>query len=152
MEVLHFSILINAGKEKVWHTMLGDATYRAWTKAFHEGSYYEGSWENGSEIRFLAPSGDGKVGGMFSRIKESDKYTFISIEHLGMISNGVVDTSSEQVKKWAPSFENYTFTAKADQTALTVDMQIEPSYKAMFEDMWPKALQALKVLCEKKAA
>lgn len=148
METIHFSTLINAGKEKVWHTMLDDATYRIWTKPFHEGSYYEGNWEKGSEIRFLGPAEDGKMGGMFSRIKESDKYRFVSIEHLGVISNGEVDTTSEAVKQWAPSFENYTFTEKGKQTELEVDMQINDEYKAIFEEMWPNALQALKELSE----
>ncbi|MDQ5893468.1 MAG: hypothetical protein QG640_480, partial [Patescibacteria group bacterium] len=31
MQKIHFSIQINAPKEKVWDTMLGEATYREWT-------------------------------------------------------------------------------------------------------------------------
>ncbi len=85
---------------------------------------------------------------MFSRIKENIKYQFISIEHLGIIHNGIVDTTSEEVKKWTPSFENYTLTEKGNQTELKIDMQIDSSYKAMIEDMWPKALNALKNLSE----
>ncbi len=149
MEVLHYSILIDAGKEKVWDTMLNDITYRKWTTAFYPGSFYEGSWEKGSEIRFIAIADTGKAEGMFSRIKENDKYCFVSIEHLGVIADGVVDTTSEKVKKWAPSFENYTFTEKDGKTEVNVDMQVEVSYKEMFDQMWPKALQALKELCEK---
>lgn len=143
------SILINAPKEKVWRIMLGKETYRKWTTAFHEGSDYEGSWDKGSEIRFIAPSADGKSEGMFSRIKENIPHQFISIEHLGMIKNGVVDTTSEEVKKWAPSFENYTFTEKNGQTELKIDMQTPPEYEAMFEKMWANALKELKALCEK---
>ncbi len=149
MDVLHFSTLINADKEKVWHTMLDKPTYSIWTKPFHPNSSFEGNWEEGSEIRFIAPSDNGNAEGMFSRIKKNDKYSFISIEHIGMISNGVVDTTSEQVKKWAPSFENYTFSPKGTQTEVTVDMQIDAAYKDEFEKLWPKALQALKELSEK---
>lgn len=148
METLHFSILIDADKQKVWNTMLEDKTYREWTKPFHAGSYYEGSWDKGSEIRFLAANEDGKLEGMLSRIKENITHQFISIEHLGIIGNGIVDTTSEEVKKWTPSFENYTFTEKGEQTELKIDMQIDSSYKAMMEDMWPKALNALKNLSE----
>lgn len=150
METIQFSILINADKQKVWDTMLEDKTYREWTKAFHAGSYYEGNWKKGSEIRFLGPNEDGTLGGMLSRIDENIKYQYISIEHLGVIKNGKVDTTSEEAKKWTPSFENYTFTEKGNQTELKIEMMVDPSYKAMFEDMWPKALDALKNLSEKK--
>lgn len=52
-EKLKYSITINAPKEKVWHTMLDDKTYREWTTEFNPGSYYEGDRKEGSEIRFL---------------------------------------------------------------------------------------------------
>jgi L-rhamnose mutarotase len=149
METITFTVTINADKQLVWHKMLDQETYREWTKAFHEGSDYEGNWDKGSEIYFTAPGKDGKPEGMYSRIKENISYQFLSIEHLGMISNGVIDTTSEEVKKWTPSFENYTFTAQNGQTELKVDMQTAPEYKAMFDEMWPKALQSLKFLCEK---
>lgn len=150
MQTIEFSILINVDKCKVWNTMLEDKTYRQWTTAFHPGSYYEGTWTKGSEIRFLGPNDEGKLGGMFSKVKEVDLYHFLSIEHLGVITNGVVDTTSEEVKKWAPSLENYTLTETGNNhTELKVDMQIDDSYKSIFEDMWPKALEILKTLCER---
>jgi uncharacterized protein YndB with AHSA1/START domain len=149
METLQFKITIDANKQKVWDTMLNDKTYREWTKAFHEGSYYEGSWEKGSDIYFMGPDKDGKVSGMYAKIRENRKYEFVSIEHLGEINNGVIDTTSEKVKKWTPSFENYTFADKGNQTELTIDMNVVPEYQAMFEDMWPKALKELKHISEK---
>ncbi len=149
METISFSTIINADKEKVWNTMLGKETYTQWTKAFHEGSYYEGSWEKGSEIRFIGPAEDGKPSGMYSRIKENIPHEFISIEHLGMIKDGQIDTTSEEVKKWAPSFENYTFTEKDGKTEVKVEMQTPAEHKEMFGKMWPKALKELKELCEK---
>lgn len=148
METIHFTTLINANKQKVWNTMLEDKTYRQWTAAFHEGSYYEGTWEQGSEIRFIGPAEDGKLGGMYSKIKENRKHEYISIEHLGMVKDGVIDTTSDEVKKWTPAFENYTFTEKGNQTEVKVEMQVVSEYKAMFEEMWPRALKTLKDLCE----
>lgn len=148
MQTIKFSIPINAPRQKVWNTMLEDKTYRLWTKAFYPGSYYEGSWEKGMEIRFLARSENGTLGGMYSRIKDAVLHQFISIEHLGMVVNGEVDTTSEQVKKWAPSFENYTFTEDRKMTTVTIEMQVEDEYKDMFDDMWPLALKELKALSE----
>lgn len=148
METLQFTIEINADKRKVWNTMLNEKTYREWTKEFHAGSYYEGSWNKGSEIRFLGPDDKGNLQGMFSKIKDNIEYQFISIEHLGIINNGIVDTTSEEVKKWAPSYENYTFVENGNKTTLKIEMQVDAEYKSMFEEMWPKALKELKRLCE----
>jgi len=150
MQKIHVSTFINAPRQKVWRTMLDDASYREWSRAFNEGSYYVGSWEKGSEIRFLGPDPKtGEEGGMYSRIKENRQYEFISIEHLGMIKNGVVDTTSEEVKKWTTAYENYTFRDKDGGTEVSVDMDVDDDYKAMFEEMWPKALTSLKELAEK---
>ncbi len=151
MQKLHFSIQINAPREKVWDTMLEDATYRQWTAAFNPGSYYIGSWEQGSEMRFLGPDPEGKEGegGMFSRIKENRLHEFISIEHLGMIKGGVIDTTSDEVKKWTPAFENYTFGDKDGGTEILVDIDVADEYADMFNGMWPTALNVLKELSEK---
>lgn len=150
MQKAHYSIVINAPKEKVWHTMLDDATYRQWTNAFHEGSYYQGSWEQGSKILFLGPDENGKAdGGMIGRIAENRPYEFVSIEMLGMIENGVEDTTSEAVKKWTPAHENYTFTEKDGATEVVVDIDVADEYQAMFDEMWPRSLKVLKELAEK---
>ena len=150
MQKLNFAITINAPKEKVWDTMLDDATYRLWTTPFSEGSYYKGDWSKGSKIIFLGPNPEtGKEGGMLSRIAENNLYEYISIEHLGIINDGVEDTTSEEAKKWTPAFENYTFKDLNGMTELIVDMDINDEYKEMFEGMWPKALQKLKEISEK---
>lgn len=130
--------------------MLDDATYRQWTNAFHEGSYYQGSWEQGSKILFLGPDENGKAdGGMIGRIAENRPYEFVSIEMLGMIENGVEDTTSEAVKKWTPAHENYTFTEKDGATEVVVDIDVADEYQAMFDEMWPRSLKVLKELAEK---
>ncbi|MFA7419230.1 MAG: SRPBCC domain-containing protein [Melioribacteraceae bacterium] len=147
MEKLHFSIEINAPKEKVWDTMLNDVTYRQWTEPFSPGSYYKGNWNKGSKILFLGPSEKGEMG-MVSRIKDNIPFQFISIEHLGMVQDGKEDTTSDAVKSWAGALENYTFTEKGGKTEVAVNIDIADEYKDMFNDMWPKALQKLKELAE----
>ena len=148
MQKFHFKIDINAPKEKVWHTMLDDKTYRIWTEAFMPGSYYKGDWGKGSKMLFIGPGENGDMG-MVSRIKENQKYKFISIEHYGVVKDGKEDTSSDEVKAWAGAHENYTFKEKDNSTEVLVDMDTAEEYKEMFEDMWPKALQKLKELSEK---
>jgi hypothetical protein len=147
MKKLHFRVAINATRERVWDTMIGPETFRKWTRAFAEGSYYEGSWDKGSKIKFLTPQGEG----MSSEIADNRKHEFISIRHLGIIKNGKEDFTSPEVMAWAPSYENYTFTGRKGVTYVDVDMDIAPDYEKMFQDMWPKALDSLKKLCEGKA-
>lgn len=154
-EALHFEITINAPVKKVWDTMLEDKTYREWTAAFNPGSYYKGDWSKGSKILFLGPNPDGQgEGGMVSKVAENKPYEYISIEHVGIVVNGVEDTTSEEAKKWAPMFENYTFAGQGEKTELKIDLEAKDSetakvMKEMFEGMWPKALEKLKELCEK---
>jgi hypothetical protein len=150
MQKIHFSIQINAPREKVWDVMLSDKTYREWTKAFNPGGYYKGDWNEGSKILFVGLDPvTGKEGGMVSRIKESRKPEFVSVEHLGIVNNGVEDTTSEMAKKWTPAFENYTFTEKDGGTQLDVDMDTADEMKEEFEKMWPKALELLKEVAER---
>lgn len=149
MEKIHFSINIHAPKEKVWDVMLDEESYKKWTDVFMAGSYYEGDWSEGSKILFLAPDESGKMGGMVSRIKENRKYEYVSIEHLGMVQNGIEDTSSDDVKKWAGALENYTFKENNGTTEVLVDLDSNEEYKEMFEEMWQKALLKLKKLAEK---
>lgn len=148
MEVIQFSILIDAPVGAVWNTMLDPVTYREWTKPFTPTSFYEGTWDEGAEIRFLMTKDDGTTAGMFSRIARRIDHQFISIEHLGTIDGDKIDTNSEETAKWAPAFENYSFESLGYQTKLSVEMQTDPEYKPMFESMWPQALQLLKSMCE----
>jgi hypothetical protein len=149
MKKLHFSIVINAQKEKVWHAMLDDKPFREWTEAFNPGSYYKGDWSKGSKMLFLGPDPKtGQEGGMVSRIADNKNYEYISIEHIGIVQNGIEDTTSEAAKKWTPAFENYTLKEKEGATEVLVDMDAEDEHMEMFNKMWPEALQKLKMIAE----
>lgn len=149
MNTLHFSIIIHTTKEVVWDTMLGATTYSKWTKPFSEdsSSFYEGDWSEGSKILFLAKDSEGTIlGGMISHIEKNIPYHYISIKHLGMIENGIEQLLSED----AIGFENYTLTDIDGGVQVDVDMiNIPEAYKETLREMWPKALVALKELCEK---
>ncbi len=153
MEKMHFSIVINAPKEKVWKTMLDKDTYKKWTDVFMPGSHYVGDWSKGSKILFLAPDETGKMSGMVSQIKENQPYEFVSIENIGIVQDGKEDISSKEAKEWAGALENYTFKEIDGTTEVLVDLfaveDVADNYKEMFQDMWRKALQKLKELAEK---
>jgi uncharacterized protein YndB with AHSA1/START domain len=142
---LQFTESIHAPRELVWEKMLNPDSYRLWTSEFCEGCYYEGSWSNGSQIRFLGPNGDG---GMISEIAENRLHEYISIRHLGEVKAGVDDTTSDSVKSWAPAYENYTFMEDPDGTELLVSVEITPELEDYMKTTFPKALKKLKALCE----
>jgi len=144
MPTLHFPIFIAAPRQQVWSAMLHSPTYEQWTAAFCEGSRYEGSWDAGQRIRFLTPSGEGMV----AEIAEHRPAEFVSIRHLGSISNGVEDTTSEAVRAWAPCLENYTFSDAPGGTQLQVDVDTFSTYEQFMQDAFPKALARLKAICE----
>ena len=151
MEKLRQKVFINASRARVWDVMLADDTYREWTSAFHPGSYYKGDWSEGSKILFLGPGDDGGgEGGMVSRIRENRPHEFISVEHLGIIHNGVEDTESDAAKAWAPAYENYTFADSNGGTELTIEMDIQSAQKENFEKLWADALSRLKTIAERQ--
>lgn len=144
MKTLHYSTIINAPRKRVWETMLGPETFKAWTAEFAEGSYFEGAWDEGQKIRFLIPDGSG----MTSMIAANRPYEFVSIKHLGIVKDGVDDTESEAARSWSPACENYTFSDVGTSTGLKIDVEVTPEFEAYMENTWPKALAKLKTLCE----
>jgi hypothetical protein len=146
---IHFSVEINAPKKRVWDVMFADETYREWTSAFSPGSHFEGSWDEGSRIRFLGPDASGKKSGISSRIVEVRKNEFMGIEHLGMINAGVEDTTSDAVKDWVGAREDYHFSEKNGVTTVRVEQDMAAEYEAMMREMWPKALAILKTISER---
>ncbi|MEZ4103635.1 MAG: SRPBCC domain-containing protein [Candidatus Paceibacterota bacterium] len=147
MQDLNFSIFINAPKEKVWDTMLEDATYRQWTKPFNETSYFKGDWSEGSEILFLGTDKNGEnEAGMYSRIAKNIPFEYISIEHLGVLQNGIRTPWIEE----GSGYENYKFIEKDGGTEVLIELTNTPEeYTEMMNAMWPKALEILKALSEK---
>jgi uncharacterized protein YndB with AHSA1/START domain len=141
----HFDILIQAPRQHVWATMLDAPTYEQWTSAFCEGSHFKGTWDEGATIRFFDPASHGMV----SEIAAHRPAEFVSIRHLGFIQDGKDDTTSEAVRAWAPSYENYTFIDEAGGTRVKVEMDAFAGYEDMMARTWPRALQALKDLCER---
>lgn len=142
---LELSILINASKEKIWHVLLDDETYRKWTSVFCEGSYAEGSWDVGSKVHFKTPQGDGMV----SRIKLHKPNEIITIEHYGILKNGIEEFDSDEVKKWADSYETYKVETEGSATMLYIEMLITDEYLEFMKTTWLKALEIVKELSEK---
>lgn len=148
MEKLRYSVTIDAPVQAVWTTMLNDATYREWTSVFNSESSYEGDWNQGSEIRFLGPDGDGSVAGMIATVEENRPNELISLRYVGQIVNGEDDTTSEAAKAFMGAHEKYAFSGSEAATTVDVELDSEEEFVAMFDEAWPLALAKLKEIVE----
>lgn len=143
---MQFSVRIQAPRQRVWERMLAPDSYRAWTRPFMEGSYYEGPWEPGGRLRFLTPGGGE---GMVAEVAAHRPGEYVSLRQIGQIRNGVEDLDSAEVRAWAPAYENYRFVDFADGTEVQVEMDVLPAYETFMRETWPRALAELKALCER---
>lgn len=139
MKTLHFSIQINAPKEKVWNALWEDQNYRKWTAVFQEGSYAESDWQEGSKILFLGSNGDG----MFSMIEKKTPHQQMTFKHLGELKNGV-----EERTDWGDARESYFLTEKDGGTELKVELDSVGEFESYFSETFPKALQVVKDIAE----
>lgn len=149
MEKLRFSTRISAPVHRVWSSMLDDAPYREWTSEFSAGSYYEGGWEAGRGIRFLGPSDDGTLNGIFGRVVEVRPDEYVCVEYDGQVVSGVEDTTSAEARAFAGARESYAFSESGGVTTVDVELDIDDSMADMLADAWPKALARLKEIAER---
>lgn len=146
---LHFEIEIQAPVKKVFSLMIASETYQEWTSAFSPTSHYVGTWEKGSKIQFLSKTENGNLEGMVSRIADMIPNKYVSIEHLGFVSNGEEITTGPKIEPWAGAHENYSFYDLGEKTLLKIDMETGGEYRDYFLNTWPIALEKLKEICER---
>lgn len=151
MKKIEQKIFIKAPKKIVWDVMFQKNTYSEWTKAFNEDSRYEGDWSEGTKMRFIGTDENKEnEGGMLSVIEKNIPHEYISIKHIGIIENGVEDTTSEKAKSWAGAYENYSFVEKNGETEVLIEQDMDEKYFEEFKEMWKKALVRLKNLVEER--
>lgn len=139
MEKLEYKIEILASRDKVWSVLWGEITYRQWTTAFTDGSYYEGNLEEGTVIKFLDP----KNNGMFSKVLKNSTNEVMTFLHLGEIYDGL-----EVPQDWGDATESYRLEENEEGTILSVAVKTNEEFKGFFEENFPKALQIIKNLSE----
>ena len=145
MKKLEFKTEIAASPQKIWDTMLTPQTYKKWVEVSWPGSYYEGNWKQGENVRFLSPSGGGTV----ATIQELRPYEYLLANHVAVINrDGTEDRDSDVAKGWIGTTESYTFTEKNGKTEVKVEINTNPDWEKMFNDGWPDALAKLKEISE----
>jgi len=96
METVHYSVKINASKERVWDILWGDLTYPEWSSVFSEGSAIVTDWEKGSKVLFLSGTDDG----MYSVIEKKVPNTEMTFKHLGEVRKGVETPANWGDARW----------------------------------------------------
>ncbi|KUJ53372.1 SRPBCC domain-containing protein [Chryseobacterium sp. JAH] len=139
METLEFTIEINATPEKVWTVLWDDTSYRQWTSAFTKGSFYVGTWEEDSMMKFFDPNNNG----MYSRVLKNDPNKEMVFLHLGEIFDGI-----EVPQDWGDATESYLLEETEEGTKLIAKIKTSEEFKGFFEDKFPNALQNVKNLAE----
>lgn len=144
MKDLQFGVDIAAPVARVWDCMFDPIAYRDWTRAFAEGSYFEGQWEAGRRLRFLDPRGFG----MEAIVDECIKHEKLSLRLVGEIKDGRPVADSPLARN--PAHERYVFSAApSGGTHLAIHLQSwDDGFTDFLQTTWPQALQRLKALSE----
>jgi len=139
-----FETDIQAPREKVWKKLWDAESYKEWTSAFIEGSYFEGTFEQGNRVYLLSPSGEG----MYSDIiflKENESLVF---SHIGYLKDKKELPLDDETSLWTGSLESYTLTETGNGTHLKVELDNPRKYHEQMAALFPKALSRLKAICE----
>lgn len=140
MKQLEFSIKINSSREKVWEILWQDESYRKWTAVFIPGSYYEGELKQGNDIKFLSPGENG----LFAMVEKMVPFESMHFVHFGLILDGV----REQKTFKDGAIEYYDLHEIDGFTNLKVTLRTEDEYIDYFNNIFPRALEAVKELAE----
>src|SRR5688572_16329375 len=146
MKKLKFSIDISKPPSQVWKVLWDDKSYREWTKVFSEGSYAVSDWKEGSKIQFLSSNGEG----MYSIIDKQKPNEMMSFTHMGMVKNFEEQPLDEETKQWSGSKEQYFLSESNGGTKLNVELDTTDSFEEYFSKTFPKAMEKVKELAEKK--
>lgn len=146
MKKLQFTKEIKAPAQKVWDTLWNEATYPRWTSSFNpEGnSVMQSDWKVGGRTLFS----DGKGNGMISTIKTMNEPYDLVFEHQGEMINGKEDTTSEKVKSWSGSLEEYHLSEQNGITTLKASVQTAAEWEEMLNNGFTQGLEMVRKLSE----
>lgn len=146
MKQIHFTIEIDAAREKVWEILWSTQSYPQWTRVFNEGSNAESTWKEGAEIRFITAEGSG----MHSVIEVMQLHEQMTFRHKGEVHNFENHPFSEAMGDWTNAIESYTLSETPRGSILRVELSTLEEYLPFFNTVFPQALGIIKMLSEQK--
>jgi uncharacterized protein YndB with AHSA1/START domain len=143
MKELQFQVKINAPKEKVWATLWQDETFRKWAGIIDPGTHMVGELKEGNEIQYISGNGYGVT----SLVEKLVTNEFLLVRHSADTQE---DGKQEREKQWTGGAESYSLTEKDGITTLTAVFDVPPELEEYFKVNYPKALEQVKELAERK--
>jgi hypothetical protein len=144
MQKQQFSVEIKAPRERVWNTLWEDKTFRDWANTVDEGTYMVGELKEGNEVQFISSvSGYGVT----SLVEKLTLNEFVSFRQIADTKDS---GEREREKEWTGGTESYSLAENDGVTTLTVDIDVPPGQEETFRVRFPKALERVRILAEKK--
>lgn len=143
MKEMQFQIEIHASKEKVWDTLWQDETFREWAGIIDPGTHMVGELKEGNEIQFISGNGYGVT----SLVEELVENEHLLLRHQADTQG---EGKHEREKEWTGGTESYSLVDKDSTSALTVAFDIPKEMEEYFTINYPKALERVKALAERR--
>ncbi|MBN1525368.1 MAG: hypothetical protein JW904_12845 [Spirochaetales bacterium] len=144
MVKMQFTIKIRAQKDKVWHTLWDDTTFRDWAKNIDEGLYLAGEIREGNEVQWISSVNGYGVTSLVEKLVPNE---FVLFRHMADTQES---GTQEREKEWAGGAESYSLAEKDDVTVLTIAIDVPPGQTETFQGIVPKALERVKTLTKSK--
>lgn len=139
MKLLEYTIQINTTPEKVWDVLFTQDNYKKWASAMNEGTYFEGTWEEGTIMKFLDP----KNNGMYNLVEKNIPNKQLSMKHLGWILEGELSPQD-----WEDSTLDYILEPNENGTLLIGKVNSLDEFVDFFNSKYPKNFENIKNLAE----
>lgn len=136
MKPLEFKTEINANPEKVWKTLWEAESYKEW----NSGNTFEGSWNEGEEMKFLDP----KSNGMYSLVEKNIPQKELTMKHLGWIMNGELSPQG-----WEDSRISYLVSPTENGSELQIKINSLDEFADFYNGFIPKVSEKIKEISER---
>jgi hypothetical protein len=144
MRKMPFTIEIQASKEKVWSTLWDDKTFLDWGNIIDEGQYKVGEMREGNEVQFISSVSGYGVTSLIEKLTPNE---FVSFRQMADTKES---GEQEREKEWTGGEESYSLSEKDGFTTVTVELDIPAGQEETFKVRFPRALERVKILAEKK--
>lgn len=144
MKEMQFTIEIEATKERVWATLWQDETFRQWAGIIDPGTYMVGELQEGAEIQFISAENGYGVTSLVEKAVPNESLVLLH-------SADTQETGTkEREKEWTGGKESYTLTEKDGVTTLVAAFDVPTKMEEYFKVSYPRALEQVKILAERK--
>jgi uncharacterized protein YndB with AHSA1/START domain len=144
MKEMQFSIEVNATRQRVWDTLWQDETFREWASIIDPETYMVGDLKEGNEIQFISAASGYGVTSLVVKLVAGE---FLLLRHHADTQE---EGKREREEQWTGSEESYSLAEKDGTTTLTVAFDVPPELEEEFKVNYPKALERVKLLAERK--